>query len=109
MSALALLRVSRLVGRQVPRFNTPVVTHVRFLFGGSKAPEVQHTKATDKHNVVDPLGADSDSDIDSDEEDMVQMVDPNTGEWGGPTKGGTMPEPTRFGDWERAGRCTDFS
>jgi hypothetical protein len=31
------------------------------------------------------------------------------GEWGGPTKGGTAPEPTRFGDWERKGRCTDFS
>ena len=29
-------------------------------------------------------------------------------EWGGPTKGGSMPEPTRFGDWERKGRCTDF-
>lgn len=30
------------------------------------------------------------------------------GEWGGPTKGGTVKEPTRFGDWERKGRCTDF-
>lgn len=48
-----------------------------------------------------------DDDYDSDE-DMVPMVDPGTGEWGGPTKGGTMPEPTRFGDWERNGRCTDF-
>jgi len=31
-------------------------------------------------------------------------VNPNTGEVGGP-KG---PEPTRFGDWERKGRVTDF-
>lgn len=31
-------------------------------------------------------------------------VNPNTGERGGP--GG--PEPTRFGDWERKGRVTDF-
>jgi hypothetical protein len=31
-------------------------------------------------------------------------VNPKTGEIGGP-KG---PEPTRFGDWERKGRCTDF-
>lgn len=45
---------------------------------------------------------------DDDLEDMVQMVDPTTSEWGGPTKGGAMPEPTRFGDWERKGRCTDF-
>lgn len=27
-----------------------------------------------------------------------------TGEWNGPRG----PEPTRFGDWERAGRCSDF-
>jgi len=31
-------------------------------------------------------------------------VNPNTGEVGGP-KG---PEPTRYGDWERKGRVTDF-
>lgn len=29
---------------------------------------------------------------------------PKTGEQGGPTG----PEPTRFGDWERKGRVTDF-
>ena len=32
-----------------------------------------------------------------------QPVDPSV-EIGGP-KG---PEPTRFGDWEKGGRCTDF-
>jgi len=31
-------------------------------------------------------------------------VNPNTGEKGGP-KG---PEPTRYGDWERKGRVSDF-
>ncbi|CAG2176287.1 unnamed protein product [Oppiella nova] len=31
-------------------------------------------------------------------------VNPRTGERGGPTG----PEPTRFGDWERKGRVTDF-
>lgn len=31
-------------------------------------------------------------------------TNPNTGEVGGP-KG---PEPTRYGDWERKGRVTDF-
>lgn len=29
---------------------------------------------------------------------------PATGEVGGPAG----PEPTRFGDWEKAGRCSDF-
>ena len=42
------------------------------------------------------------------EADAVPMVDPASGEWGGPTKGGKRPEPTRFGDWERSGRCSDF-
>ena len=32
----------------------------------------------------------------------------NNIEWGGPLRGGRMPEPTRFGDWERKGRCTDY-
>lgn len=31
-------------------------------------------------------------------------VNPNTGEVRGPTG----PEPTRYGDWERKGRCSDF-
>ena len=29
-------------------------------------------------------------------------------EWGGPLRGGKLLEPTRFGDWERKGRCTDW-
>ena len=29
-------------------------------------------------------------------------------EWGGPLRGGRLPEPVRFGDWERKGRCSDF-
>ena len=49
----------------------------------------------------------------ADEEDEAEMEDMfcDTGmgkEWGGPMRGGRMPEPTRFGDWERKGRCTDF-
>uniref|UniRef100_A0A158Q788 Succinate dehydrogenase assembly factor 4, mitochondrial n=1 Tax=Elaeophora elaphi TaxID=1147741 RepID=A0A158Q788_9BILA len=31
-------------------------------------------------------------------------INPITGEIGGPAG----PEPTRFGDWERKGRCIDF-
>lgn len=31
-------------------------------------------------------------------------TNPNTGEVGGPRG----PEPTRYGDWERKGRVTDF-
>ena len=48
-----------------------------------------------------------------DQEDMFVTADPSLGvgerkEWGGPRRGGRYEEPTRFGDWERKGRCTDF-
>ncbi|CAH0379440.1 unnamed protein product [Pelagomonas calceolata] len=53
------------------------------------------------------VAVDAEVDEDDDMEDM--FVDTNMGkEWGGPTRGGRMPEPTRFGDWERKGRATDF-
>eukprot|EP00580_Thalassiosira_gravida_P000244 CAMPEP_0201606570 /NCGR_PEP_ID=MMETSP0492-20130828/5973_1 /ASSEMBLY_ACC=CAM_ASM_000837 /TAXON_ID=420259 /ORGANISM="Thalassiosira gravida, Strain GMp14c1" /LENGTH=195 /DNA_ID=CAMNT_0048070999 /DNA_START=164 /DNA_END=751 /DNA_ORIENTATION=+ len=50
---------------------------------------------------------------DDDQEEMFVMADPVLGlgtiqEWGGPRRGGSLSEPTRFGDWERKGRCTDF-
>lgn len=38
------------------------------------------------------------------EEEEEEVPDPVTGELFGP-KG---PEPTRYGDWERGGRCSDF-
>eukprot|EP00245_Coleochaete_scutata_P001215 TRINITY_DN11484_c0_g1_i1.p1 TRINITY_DN11484_c0_g1~~TRINITY_DN11484_c0_g1_i1.p1 ORF type:complete len:282 (-),score=28.60 TRINITY_DN11484_c0_g1_i1:605-1450(-) len=38
------------------------------------------------------------------QEENGEFVNPLTGEHGGP-KG---PEPTRYGDWERGGRCSDF-
>ncbi|KAG2700700.1 hypothetical protein I3760_06G009900 [Carya illinoinensis] len=38
---------------------------------------------------------------DGDDDDFVNKA---TGEVGGPRG----PEPTRFGDWERNGRCSDF-
>ena len=37
-------------------------------------------------------------------EKKIKINDNNKGEIGG-QKG---PEPTRYGDWEKAGRCTDF-
>ncbi|KAL7525160.1 hypothetical protein ACHAWF_001235 [Thalassiosira exigua] len=55
-------------------------------------------------------------DLEEDEEEQEEMfvvADPVLGhgtrqEWGGPRRGGRLAEPTRFGDWERKGRCTDF-
>lgn len=52
---------------------------------------------------------------DDDEMEQEEMfVDPDVSlgqtqrEWGGPRRGGRLPEPTRYGDWERKARCTDF-
>ena len=41
-------------------------------------------------------------------EEMFVKTTFNNIEWGGPLRGGRMSEPTRFGDWERKGRCTDY-
>ena len=52
---------------------------------------------------------DVDDDDDDDEyEEMFVRTNDDRLEWGGPLRGGRMLEPTRFGDWERKGRCTDF-
>ena len=60
---------------------------------------------------------DIDSDDEDDEMEQEEMFvdayespsfDHGRAEWGGPRRGGRLPEPTRFGDWERKGRCSDF-
>lgn len=52
-----------------------------------------------------------DDEFDEDDEDELEdmFVEGPAGiEWNGPTRGGARPEPTRFGDWERKGRVSDF-
>jgi hypothetical protein len=73
---------------------------------GSKVPALSAVPSTEPKAPKEDCSVVESDDSD---EDMVEMVDAATGEWGGPTRGGTMPEPTRFGDWERKGRCTDFA
>lgn len=48
---------------------------------------------------------------DQEEDEMEEMfiMGPKGIEWGGPTRGGRHKEPTRYGDWERKGRCCDFN
>ena len=50
---------------------------------------------------------------DEDEDDLNEWEEmfipgPAGIEWNGPTRGGKRPEPTRYGDWERKGRASDF-
>mmetsp|Transcript_6901 Transcript_6901/g.9014 ORF Transcript_6901/g.9014 Transcript_6901/m.9014 type:complete len:168 (-) Transcript_6901:165-668(-) len=74
------------------------------------------TKDKDDTKIrINACGNDDDDDAyDSEEEQEEMFVDPHESlghsqrEWGGPRRGGRLAEPTRFGDWERKGRCTDF-
>jgi hypothetical protein len=68
-------------------------------------------KEEEKDVVVEACG-DVDDDDDMEQEEMFIAAHESFGhdmpEWGGPRRGGRLLEPTRFGDWERKGRCTDF-
>lgn len=63
--------------------------------------------AAETTNKFDKCGVDEDEDEDDDMEEMFVATAIGL-EWGGPMRGGRMQEPTRFGDWERRGRCSDF-
>lgn len=54
--------------------------------------EKNNDKGTEPRTEIDPYAPFPDD------------VNPSTGEKGGPRG----PEPTRYGDWERKGRCIDF-
>lgn len=78
--------------------------------------EISSSSSNNNNNNTSPcsLGITSSTEEEEEEqEEMFVIADPvlglgNNREWGGPRRGGSMPEPTRFGDWERKGRCTDF-
>lgn len=73
-----------------------------------KLHETQHHDkqiSGDGEKIVNEKVIDGDRESDEDEEDGDSLdINKETGEIGGP-KG---PEPTRFGDWEKNGRCSDF-
>lgn len=56
----------------------------------------------------DKIEEDDEDELEEMEEMLVPGPSLNQKEWGGPTRGGRRPEPTRFGDWERKGRISDF-
>lgn len=62
-------------------------------------PKVTNTPAIE----IDDL-----DDLDDDDTEDMVAVGPSGVEYGGPTRGGKLKEPTRYGDWERKGRCSDF-
>jgi hypothetical protein len=58
------------------------------------------------------LNDEKEDDDEMEQEEMFveayETFEHKTMEWGGPRRGGRLPEPTRYGDWERKGRCSDF-
>ena len=72
---------------------------------------VGHPATTSKEPVGVKKEACGDPVVDDDEEEEMEEMfvsGPAGVEWGGPTRGGRRPEPTRYGDWERKGRASDF-
>ncbi|RLN89406.1 hypothetical protein BBJ28_00003950 [Nothophytophthora sp. Chile5] len=71
---------------------------------------VQQSARTGTAAAVMREEASTDELEDDDEDDVEDMVaiGPSGVEYGGPTRGGKLKEPTRYGDWERKGRCSDF-
>lgn len=86
----------------------------------TEVPTVKITKTIAEKNtgkgesvtnaVSDEHDDNKEKNADEEEEEMEDMfvMGPAGVEWGGPTRGGRRPEPTRFGDWEQKGRATDF-
>ncbi len=73
----------------------------------SRALPLRHNYATTPAGEADIGDASPEKHRDAEKEPLPEWpagVNPHTGEKGGP-KG---PEPTRYGDWERKGRVTDF-
>jgi len=81
-------------------------------FSGNPAPPIAEEKPIITSANGDANGGDDNDEDEMEQEEMFVDADVSLGhqmpEWGGPRRGGRFPEPTRFGDWERKGRCTDF-
>jgi hypothetical protein len=73
----------------------------------SLSTKVPVTPPSSKNNLPSKAAAPDDN-VDEDELEHMFVQGPKGIEWGGPTRGGKYPEPTRYGDWERKGRVTDF-
>ncbi len=81
---------------------------------GKNVRDLESTSSIPDDNATG-IQNDEGAEVDEDEmeqEDMFVQPDITLGtdkvEWGGPRRGGRFEEPTRFGDWERKGRCSDF-
>lgn len=69
---------------------------------------VGKTVPADDKILKENCGTETPADELEEPEEMF-IMGPSGVEWNGPTRGGTKPEPTKFGDWScQKGRCWDF-
>ena len=96
---MAMSLFSKLTKTSIVNFITkPVTTTINIRLFSEKDPQKSSDKSTptlqdDIEEVIDPYLP-----------PWPNGVNPHTGERGGPRG----PEPTRYGDWERKGRVSDF-
>ncbi|KAF5743462.1 succinate dehydrogenase assembly factor 4 mitochondrial [Tripterygium wilfordii] len=78
---------------------------IRFISSSTQQQEHREKPSQEETETVkENLGREKEEEEEDDEEEDEGLVNKDTGEIGGPRG----PEPTRYGDWERNGRCSDF-
>ena len=87
-------------------------SHFRYTITLTLVPQEESGDKISKAACGDLSNNEKEDDEEMEQEEMFvdahESFEYQTREWGGPRRGGRLPEPTRFGDWERKGRCTDF-
>ena len=86
------------------------IVNARLLTNCSKTNAQTISQAITKSNLILNEKKDNfDGDDENEHYENMYVETPfHNVEWGGPLRGGKLLEPTRFGDWERKGRCTDY-
>ncbi|KAK7380009.1 hypothetical protein VNO78_32335 [Psophocarpus tetragonolobus] len=103
LSCVANTALCHTRSEQLTHFVSNSVT--RLLSSSSTQPQHENPVKEEAEAPQEPLHDDSKQSHGTKENDEDgDSINKETGEVGGP-KG---PEPTRYGDWERNGRCYDF-
>lgn len=71
-------------------------------------PFTKKLNAKAEAELADLVKKQASSNAGNDDDDMEDIVNHETGEIGGSRQARRGYEPTRYGDWELNGRCTDF-
>ncbi|KAG7388330.1 hypothetical protein PHYPSEUDO_012708 [Phytophthora pseudosyringae] len=114
---MALRRVLRLaaagsrrslVSKQPSVTQSRALMQQRFISSAPQDADFVALHPSGKPHITNSPAVPVSDDLDDDEEEETVAIGPSGVEYGGPTRGGKLKEPTRFGDWERKGRCSDF-